>query len=167
MFGADLGLKSAAAGIKVRWLDQSFHQHLPKPGKALGPQQRHVVVSQPLLASRCPSFEFYRTVWNQIELGVELLSMAFDLQDTAKEVKYFRVRIPQGKENEKNRKRMEGNVRLQWALSTTAVAVELDLVLKREVVRQSGYITIEAAPRGVLERDAKALLNKFDHTSQR
>eukprot|EP00959_Pyramimonas_sp_CCMP1952_P323752 6775615-Pyramimonas_sp.AAC.1 len=45
-------------------------------------------------------------------------TMKKDLFEAEEEVKYFRVRVPQGKEMKKKSKRMEGKVRLQWALST-------------------------------------------------
>ncbi|CAK0822884.1 unnamed protein product, partial [Prorocentrum cordatum] len=102
--------------------------------------------------------------------------MQYELQDMAADVKYFRVRVPQGKEKKKNKKkkkkkkkskRMEGKVRSQWALATTnKKAAELDGVLRRELTRQGAEITIGAAPRGVLERDARAFLNKLDGGSQ-
>ncbi|CAK0818331.1 unnamed protein product [Prorocentrum cordatum] len=83
--------------------------------------------------------------------------MRYELVDAAAEVKYFRVRTPQGKEKKKS-KRMEGKVRLQWALTmTNKTAAELDEVLRAELIRQGAEITIGAAPRGVLERDARAL----------
>ncbi|CAK0795990.1 unnamed protein product [Prorocentrum cordatum] len=88
--------------------------------------------------------------------------MKYELKDAAAEIKYFRVRVPQGKEAKKKSKRMEGKVRLQWALSTTRIARELDGAIRSEIVRHGGEILIGAAPRGALERDARALLNKLE-----
>ena len=87
--------------------------------------------------------------------------MALDLQDLAKDVEYSRVRVPQGKENN-NSKRMEGKVRLQWALSNSDMANELDKVLRSQINRMGGEITFGAAPRGAWERDARALYNKLE-----
>eukprot|EP00959_Pyramimonas_sp_CCMP1952_P249090 5207054-Pyramimonas_sp.AAC.1 len=74
--------------------------------------------------------------------------MRYELVDAAAEVKHFRVRTPQGEEKNKS-KRMEGKVRLQWALTmTNKTASELDEVLRAELIRQGAEITIGAAPRG-------------------
>eukprot|EP00959_Pyramimonas_sp_CCMP1952_P046376 968452-Pyramimonas_sp.AAC.1 len=75
--------------------------------------------------------------------------MEYELVDAAEEIKYFRVRVPQGKEKKKKRKRMTGKVRLQWAMATNnTMAAELDEVLKAELIRHGAEITVGAAPRG-------------------
>ncbi|CAK0827033.1 unnamed protein product, partial [Prorocentrum cordatum] len=85
-----------------------------------------------------------------------------DMFEAAEGARYFRARAPQGKETGKKSKRMEGKARLQWALSTNKVAQGLGTILRGEVARQGGEITIGAAPRGVLERGARARLNKLE-----
>ncbi|CAK0788592.1 unnamed protein product, partial [Prorocentrum cordatum] len=88
--------------------------------------------------------------------------MKYELVDAAMDIKYFRVRAPQGKEAKKKSKRMEGKVRLQWALSTTTIAQELDGTIRSDIIRHGGEILVGAAPRGALERNARALLNKLE-----
>eukprot|EP00959_Pyramimonas_sp_CCMP1952_P234723 4904355-Pyramimonas_sp.AAC.1 len=91
--------------------------------------------------------------------------MQYDLKDSDLDIKYFRARVPQGKELQKRSKRMENNIRLQLALTTTQIATELNPILRTEIVRHGGEITIGAAPRGVLEVNSQALLNKLEQSS--
>ncbi|CAK0800904.1 unnamed protein product, partial [Prorocentrum cordatum] len=88
--------------------------------------------------------------------------MKYELEDSAADIKCVRARVPLGKGAEKKSERAGGKARLQRALTTTAIARELDGAIRSGIARRGGWILIGAAPRGVLEKGARALLSKLE-----
>ena len=57
--------------------------------------------------------------------------------------------MARAKEKQKKSKQMEGKVRLQWATAThSKTGVDMDRIVRLELVCQGAVVTIGAAPRG-------------------